>query len=74
MAGQVHVIYSKAEGWHVKLDGFDGALVSGYGQKETERLGRSFSKDLKGELVIHSKTGRIRVKDSHGKDSPKRKG
>lgn len=73
---QIHVVYSKKwAGWQVKRS---GKLLSNkigyYTQKEAVKFAREKAKEAKGELVIHSKQGKIRRKHSYGNDPRSVKG
>ena len=54
--------------WAVKREGGKRATVVVPTQKAAIDIGRKISKNNGSELVIHRPDGRIRDKDSHGKD------
>ncbi|MBK9420934.1 MAG: DUF2188 domain-containing protein [Flavobacteriales bacterium] len=54
--------------WAVKREGGKRATVVVPTQKEAIDVAREISKRNSSELIIHRPDGRIRDKDSHGKD------
>jgi Uncharacterized protein conserved in bacteria (DUF2188) len=61
----VHVVPS-GDQWACETDG--NIRSTHATQEEAIKQGRLLAEDESSELVIHSKDGRIREKDSHGND------
>lgn len=68
MGKNQHVTPHPDGGWQVKGEGNKRASVRTNTQKEAINIAREISRNLASELVIHGTDGRIRQKDSHGKD------
>ncbi|KAA0438636.1 MAG: DUF2188 domain-containing protein [Candidatus Thioglobus sp.] len=63
-----HVVKSPSGGWAVKRGG-SSRVTKIYGtQKEAIERGRTLSKAQRAEFYIHGIDGKIREKDSYGKD------
>ena len=62
-----HVVKS-ADGWAVKKGGSTRATKVFSTQQEAVTHGRNIAKNQKAEFYIHGKDGKIREKDSYGKD------
>lgn len=72
---QVHVLWSKKDRqWEIKLDRFKGTYNEFDKKQHAVSCARELSRRLKGELVIHTKDGKIAQKDSHGNDPKQSKG
>jgi len=56
-------------GWKVKTAGSSRATKICKTQKEAIALGTEIAKNKKTELFIHGRNGRIRERNSYGKDS-----
>jgi hypothetical protein len=69
----VHVV-PKGDGWAVKREGSDRASKVTETQREAIQAGRQTARREGAELVIHGQNGRIREKDSHGRDDCPPKG
>ena len=68
--GKKHVhILPRIQGWAVKKEGSSRASSLHRTQKQAIQAGRQMAMINKSELVIHGKDGKIRDKDSYGKDS-----
>jgi hypothetical protein len=66
MKKNVHVVPSDA-GWDVKVEG--GVRASHYPtQREAMEAGRELARDNRSEHIIHGRDGRIRQRDSYGRD------
>lgn len=66
MAKNVHVVPG-AGGWNVKVEG--GGRASHFStQSEAIEAGRRLARDNRSEHVIHGRDGRIRQRDSFGRD------
>ena len=63
-----HVVKSSG-GWAVKKGGSTRATKVFSTQKDAVAHGRGIAKKQKAEFYVHGKDGRIREKDSYGKDS-----
>lgn len=68
MATNQHVTPHLDGGWQVKGAGNIRATVRTSTQKDAIGIARSISRNQGTELIIHGKDGRIRAKDSHGRD------
>lgn len=60
------------KGWQVKQEGDDRALRIVDTQQEAIDIGRPIAAKNGSELVIQRPDGRIRDKDSHSNESPKK--
>ena len=68
MGNNQHVTPHPNGGWQVKGEGNIRATVRTTTQKDAIDIAREISRNQGSELVIHRPDGRIRDKDSHGKD------
>ena len=70
----LHIVPNPNGGWDIKRGG--GQRSSGHFDRKTDAIdrGRQISRNLRSELYIHNKNGRIGKKDSHGGDSYPPKG
>lgn len=68
MSKNQHVTPHPNGGWQVKGEGNTRATVRTATQKEAIGVARSIARNQGSELVIHRSDGRIREKDSHGRD------
>ena len=66
----IHISPNKGNGEKWKITRGGKTLSTHKTQKVAESVGRSVAKKKKVELVTHGKNGKIRSKDSFGKDSP----
>lgn len=66
MKKNVHVVPSN-DGWDVKVEGHSGAR---HFQTQTEaiRAGRELARGNRSENIVHGRDGRIRQRDSYGRD------
>ncbi len=71
--GSYHVV-PHSKGWAVKKSGATRASGVYATQKEAEKNAKTSAKQLKTELFIHSKSGKIRERNSYGKDPHPPKG
>jgi hypothetical protein len=62
-----HVV-KNADGWAVKKGGSTRATKVFSNQSEAIAYGRNIAKNQRTELYVHGKDGRIREKDSYGRD------
>lgn len=69
MGRNQHVTPHPAGGWQVKGAGSSRATVRTTTQSQAIDVARKISRNQGSELVIHRPDGRIREKDSHGRDS-----
>ncbi len=69
----VHVV-PRGDGWAVKREGSDRASKVTETQRQAIHAGRETARREGAELVIHGQNGRIREKDSHGRDDCPPKG
>ena len=63
-----HVVRSSDGGWAVKKGGSSKATKVYSTQKEAVTAGREIAKKQNAEFYVHGKDGKIREKDSYGKD------
>lgn len=63
-----HVTTHPGGGWQVKGEGNARATARTTTQKDAINIAREIARNQGSELVIHRPDGRIRAKDSHGKD------
>jgi hypothetical protein len=69
---ELHVVPA-IDGWSIHAAGPAFGLV--FRPKPLAvKVARALATKYQLELVVHSKAGRIRDRDSHGHDSPRRKG
>lgn len=68
MRKEIHVTPHSDGEWQVKTAGADRAAANMPTQKAAIAVGRKMAQERGVELVIHGKDGRIRDKDSHGRD------
>ena len=68
MKNNYHVTPRPDKLWQVKKEGSSRATRVTKTQSEAIKIARNLSVDKKSELIIHGRDGRIRDKDSHGKD------
>jgi hypothetical protein len=60
--------------YSVKAEGAEKPFLLPVTQRFAIRIARLIAREYRSELVIQSQRGRIRAKDSHGFDSPRRRG
>lgn len=65
--GNQHVI-PLGNGWAVKREGSKRFTVITETQKDAITVARGIARNNKSEIVIHSRDGKIRDKDSYGND------
>jgi hypothetical protein len=68
MAGKNQHVVPHTNGWAVKGEGNQRATSLHDTQQQTINAGRDIARNQQSELVIHRPDGRIREKDSHGRD------
>jgi len=66
-AKNIHVV-SRNEGWVIRREGTVKATSVHGTQREAVKAGRVIAKNQSGELIIHGRDGRIRERDSYGRD------
>ena len=64
----VNVMPHPDGGWQVKVDNAKRAIVRTDTQREAIDRARPIARNKESELVIHRPNGRIRDKDSYGRD------
>lgn len=69
MGKNQHVTTHPNGGWQVKGEGNTRATARTATQKDAISIARGIARNQGSELVIHRPDGRIRDKDSHGKDT-----
>jgi len=69
-----HVVKNPSGGWTVRKGGSSRATKVHKTQKDAIDHGRKIAKNQKAELYIHGQDGKIRQKDSYGKDPNPPKG
>lgn len=67
MSKKVHVVPHK-DGWAVKVEGNKKASAVTDTKKEAQNAGVEKAKQLKTDLVIHGKNGKIQDSDSYKND------
>ena len=68
MVKNQHVTPHPEGGWQIKGAGNHKATLRTITQGESINRARAITQNQKSELIIHGRDGRIRSKDSHGKD------
>jgi hypothetical protein len=68
MGKNQHVTKHSGGGWQVKGAGNEKATKITSTQKQATNVAIGIAKNQKSEVVIHGKDGKIRDKDSYGKD------
>ncbi|MCX9134865.1 DUF2188 domain-containing protein [Aeromonas veronii] len=68
MAGKNQHVVPHENGWAVKGEGNQKATSVHNTQQQAIDAARDIARNQQSELVIHRPDGRIRDKDSHGKD------
>jgi len=68
MAKKNQHVVPLGNGWAVKGEGSKKFTIITETQKDAITVAKGIAKNNKSELVIHSKDGKIRDKDSFGKD------
>ncbi|PTT57721.1 DUF2188 domain-containing protein [Aeromonas sp. HMWF015] len=68
MAGKNQHVVPHENGWAVKGEGNQKATSVHNTQQQAIDAARDITRNQQSELVIHRPDGRIRDKDSHGKD------
>ena len=69
MAGKSHhVVPNPDGGWNIRGGGSERSSGHFDTQQEAINKAREISRNQNSELYIHGRDGRIREKDSHGKD------
>lgn len=68
MAGKNQHVVPHKDGWAVKGEGNTRATSVHNTQKQASDAARRIAQNQQSELVIHRTDGRIRDRDSHGKD------
>jgi len=63
-----HVVKNPSGGWAVKKGGSSKATKVHKTQGDAIEHGRKIAKSQKAEFYIHGRDGKIREKDSYGKD------
>lgn len=63
-----HVVPVKNQGWGVVGEGNERKTAIVPTKKEAEKIGREIAKNQKSEVLIHDKNGKIKERDSYGKD------
>ncbi|EGR0067682.1 DUF2188 domain-containing protein [Vibrio parahaemolyticus] len=69
-----HVVSNSKGGWDVKKSGSDRVSKHFNTQEEAIQWAKGVAKNQKTELYIHGKDGKIREKNSYGKDPHPPKG
>jgi len=74
MGKNQHVTKHPKGGWQIIGEGNQRASARTSTQQEAVNKARDISKNQKSELFIHGRDGKIRERDSHGKDPHPPKG
>ena len=64
----IHVVPRPSGGWAARREGVQRASAVAPTQEAVIGVARNITRQEKGELVVHGRDGRIRQKDSHGRD------
>jgi hypothetical protein len=67
MSNNVHVVPSEG-GWNVKVEGGGFEATHFRTQGEAIEAGRRLARGNRSEHIIHGRDGRIRQRDSYGRD------
>jgi hypothetical protein len=70
----VVIVGPHGKGWFISVDDFAGMLMEGTTKFVAISVARGIARELKAELVIKGKSGRILERDSFGHDPRSRKG
>lgn len=68
MGKNQHVTPHPNGGWQVKGEGNYRATVRTSTQSQATNIAKGIAKNQQSELIIHSRDGQIRQKDSYGND------
>lgn len=68
MGKNQHVTKHPSGGWQVKGAGNSRATIRTTTQNQAIEIARSIARHQQSELVIHGENGKIRAKDSFGRD------
>jgi Uncharacterized protein conserved in bacteria (DUF2188) len=71
--GDVHVV-PKGEKWQVEVEGNDRAFSTHDTQAEAIPRGRQMAMRNESELLVHGKDGKIRERNTYGRDPKSSKG
>ena len=63
-----HVVPNKKGGWDVKAEGAGRATKNLPTQQEAVKWARQYAQNQETELIVHNRHGRIRARDSYGRD------
>lgn len=69
----VHVVPENNQ-WAIKVEKENQPKKTAKTQKDAIKLGRELAKSSRSELIIHGRDGRIKEKNTYGKDPRKIKG
>jgi Uncharacterized protein conserved in bacteria (DUF2188) len=73
MKGDVHVVPSD-KGWRVEVEADGRARSTHPTQSEARLAAREIARRSKRELLVHGRDGRIRERNTYGKDPRRTKG
>jgi hypothetical protein len=71
--GDVHVVPNE-RGWRVEVEGTARARSTHATQAEARQAAREIARRSKSELLVHGRNGRIRERNTYGKDPRTSKG
>ena len=71
--GDVHVVPGD-KGWRVEVEGAARARSMHATQAEARQAAREIARRSKVELLVHGRNGRIRERNTYGKDARRTKG
>jgi hypothetical protein len=69
----VHIVPENNQ-WAIKVEKENQPKKTALTQKDAIKLGRELAKSSRSELIIHGRDGRIKEKNTYGKDPRKIKG
>jgi hypothetical protein len=65
---------SSDKGWRVEIEGTGGARSTHKTQAEAAKTARRIARQNKTELLIHGRNGRVRERNTYGRDPRRTKG
>jgi hypothetical protein len=71
--GDVHVVPGE-KGWRVEVEGASGSHSTHATQTEAAKAARDVARKNQAELLIHGRNGRVRTRNTYGRDPRGTKG
>jgi hypothetical protein len=72
--GDVHVVLNESGKWAVMVEGNDRASSTHSTQAAARQSGQQVARGNKSELLVHGRDGRIRERNTYGRDPRASKG